>query len=188
MTREELIERICPTDASCDCSAGESGTSCSKCDELLNKWLDEYEAQVRAEIIDEVITLARAEIDFESQAEQKRFVEFMEHLREQKNISERKPIEHELKILPQFYNAVASHRKTFEIRKDDRDYQVGDRILLREFDGENYTNHQTRRIITYILRDAKEYGLSDGYCILGIQPIGKEQKNEMWHLQGKWSM
>lgn len=41
-------------------------------------------------------------------------------------MSERKPIEHELKILPQFYNAVTSHRKTFEIRKDDRDYQVGD--------------------------------------------------------------
>ena len=84
----------------------------------------------------------------------------------------REPIEHELKILPQFYNGVASHRKTFEIRKDDRDYQVGDRILLREFDGEDYTGHQTRRIITYILRDAKEYGLADGYCILGIQPIG----------------
>lgn len=84
----------------------------------------------------------------------------------------REPIEHELKILPQFYNGIASHKKTFEIRKDDRDYQEGDRILLREFDGENYTGHQTRRIITYILRNAKEYGLADGYCILGIQPIG----------------
>lgn len=83
----------------------------------------------------------------------------------------REPIEHELKILPQFYNDISSHRKTFEIRKDDRDYQVGDRILLREFNGD-YTGHQTRRIITYILRDAKEYGLADGFCILGIQPVG----------------
>lgn len=89
-------------------------------------------------------------------------------------MKKRKPIEHELKILPQFYKSVAGNIKTFEIRKDDRDYQVGDRILLKEFDGDNYTGRQTRKIITYILRDAKEYGLADGFCILGIQPIGWE--------------
>lgn len=38
----------------------------------------------RADAFDEVIRLARTEIDFESQAEQKRFVEFMEQLKEQK--------------------------------------------------------------------------------------------------------
>ena len=84
----------------------------------------------------------------------------------------REPIEHELKILPQFYNGIASHKKTFEIRKDDRDYQEGDRIVLREFDGQEYTGRKTRRVITYVLRDAKKYGLADGFCILGIQPIG----------------
>lgn len=41
--------------------------------------------QGRADAIDECIALARAEIDFESQAEQKRFVEFMEQLKEQEN-------------------------------------------------------------------------------------------------------
>ena len=40
--------------------------------------------QIRADAIDECIALARAEIDFESQAEQKRFVDFMEQLKEQK--------------------------------------------------------------------------------------------------------
>lgn len=92
-------------------------------------------------------------------------------------MDKREPVEHELKILPQFYNAVISNRKTFEIRKDDRDYQVGDRILLREFDGEKYTNRKTRRIITYILREAKEYGLEDGYCILGIRSVGWDYIN-----------
>lgn len=38
----------------------------------------------RVDAIDEVIKIARAEIDFENQAEQKRFVEFMEQLKEQK--------------------------------------------------------------------------------------------------------
>lgn len=55
MTREELIEHICPTDASNDCSAGESGTSCSRCDEMLNGWLDEYDAKVRSEVLREVV-------------------------------------------------------------------------------------------------------------------------------------
>ena len=40
--------------------------------------------QGRADAIDDVIKLARAEIDFESQAEQIRFVEFMESLKEEK--------------------------------------------------------------------------------------------------------
>lgn len=47
--------------------------------------LEEHDKQIRTDAIDECISLARAEIDFESQAEQKRFVEFMEQLKEQKN-------------------------------------------------------------------------------------------------------
>lgn len=80
---------------------------------------------------------------------------------------------HELKILPQYYKEIISQRKTFEIRKDDRNFQVGDRLFLREWDGEKYTGRLTRnREITYILRDAEKYGLKEGYCILGIQPVG----------------
>lgn len=36
---------------------------------------------------------------------------------------------HELKILPQYFQAVWSGIKTFELRKDDRDYQLGIRHL-----------------------------------------------------------
>lgn len=85
-------------------------------------------------------------------------------------MAERKRIE--LKILPEYYKQVRIHRKTFEIRKDDRDFEVGDILELREWDGQNYTGHMTRREITYILRDAKEYGLDDGYCILALQTPG----------------
>lgn len=46
----------------------------------------EHDKQIRAEAIDEVIALARAEIDFEGQAEQKRFVEFMEQLKGAENV------------------------------------------------------------------------------------------------------
>lgn len=33
---------------------------------------------------------------------------------------------HKLKILPEYYNAQIEGKKNFEIRKNDRNYQVGD--------------------------------------------------------------
>ena len=78
----------------------------------------------------------------------------------------------EKKCLPEYYQAVRKRQKTFEIRKDDSDYEVGDILELYEWDGEKYTGHKIAREITYILRDAEQYGLRDGYCILAIQPIG----------------
>ena len=76
------------------------------------------------------------------------------------------------KCLPEYYQQVRKHRKTFEIRKDDSDYEVGDILELHEWDGEEYTGHMTKREITYILRNATDYGLKEGFCILAIQPIG----------------
>ena len=78
----------------------------------------------------------------------------------------------EKKILPEYFRDVVRRRKTFEIRKDDSDYHVGDILELREWDGEQYTGHKVARQITYILRDAVPFGLQEGYCILAIQPIG----------------
>ena len=41
---------------------------------------------------------------------------------------------HELKIWPQYYARVKDGSKTFEIRKNDRGFQSGDTVELREFD------------------------------------------------------
>ena len=42
--------------------------------------------------------------------------------------------EHILKIVPPYFDSVASGRKTMELRKDDRGYAVGDTLILREWD------------------------------------------------------
>lgn len=74
---------------------------------------------------------------------------------------------HEIKILPQYYEDVFKGIKQFELRKDDRDYQVGDLVRLREWDGKEYTGNKMIVGIKYVLRDCPEYGLMDGYCIFG---------------------
>lgn len=62
--------------------------------------------------------------------------------------------------------------KTFECRYNDRDFKVGDELLLREYDPQKgYTYRCIVRKIIYILSDF--IGLKDGYVILGVtnEPI-----------------
>lgn len=75
---------------------------------------------------------------------------------------------HTLKILPEYYREVLFGYKTFEIRKNDRDYKVGDRLYLREFDGGNYTGNVVNKTISYILNGGN-YGLEKDYVILAIK-------------------
>ena len=49
-------------------------------------------------------------------------------------------MKHELKIWPQYYQAVKDGTKTFEVRKNDRGFQKGDIVELREYDPEKITN------------------------------------------------
>ena len=73
-----------------------------------------------------------------------------------------------LKILPQYFNDVLSGYKSFELRKDDRDYKVGDKLQLMEWDKE-FTDRSCIRDVIYILRDVEKYGLKKGFVILGIR-------------------
>lgn len=75
---------------------------------------------------------------------------------------------HYLKIYPKYFNAVLNGKKTFELRKNDRGFQVGDDILLREWDNISYSGREILAEITYILDDSF-VGLEKGYVILGIK-------------------
>lgn len=67
----------------------------------------------------------------------------------------------EKKILPEYYRAVYSGEKTFEIRKDEDDIQVDDVVFLLEYDGKEYTGYAIKANVTYVLRNCPEYGLMD---------------------------
>lgn len=73
---------------------------------------------------------------------------------------------HELKIMPAFFQEVENGNKTFEVRRDDRAYNVNDLLKLQEYNGHSFTGRELTVRVTYILRD-RNY-CKDGFCIMGI--------------------
>lgn len=86
--------------------------------------------------------------------------------------------EHVLKTDHVVFQDVLDGNKTFEIRFNDRGYQVGDLVVLKEteFTGEQmksgqplvYTGREIQKRISYVLSG---YGLHEGWVILGIQDL-----------------
>lgn len=72
------------------------------------------------------------------------------------------------KILPFYFEDVKAGKKNFEIRKDEDDIQVGDTLILCEWDGTHYTGRELSRKVKYVLRNVPQYGLQDGFCIIGL--------------------
>ena len=96
---------------------------------------------------------------------------------------------HELKILSKYFKEVKKDVKTFEIRKNDRNFKVGDVLVLEEYDHNNkwtdlegnevnYSGKKTVRIINYILSNID--GLDKEYVILGIKHITQDIELK-WH-------
>ena len=79
---------------------------------------------------------------------------------------------HELKIKKCYLLHIIEGKKTFEVRKNDRDYQVGDTIRFLPLEDDNYeiiglvANYE----ITYILADFG--GLQQGHVAMAIKPWG----------------
>lgn len=77
---------------------------------------------------------------------------------------------HILKTHPEYFKEIILGNKKFEIRKNDRGFEVGDELILKEYDPEynQYTENEFSVLITYILENAKDFGLMDGYCIISF--------------------
>ena len=81
---------------------------------------------------------------------------------------------HKLKLKELYFEDVNSGKKPFEIRLNDRDYQVGDLIEFRkvnndgsECKGSHLRGNLIFAEIPYLIQDTDF--LKDGYCSFGIK-------------------
>lgn len=85
---------------------------------------------------------------------------------------------HELKILPKYFDVVRRGEKPFEVRKNDRTFAVGDTLILHEFGTQTlgnvppklgiYTGRRTEKIVTYIMPGG-QWGVAADHVVLGIR-------------------
>ena len=103
-------------------------------------------------------------------------------------------MKHELKIWPQYFQAVLTGEKTFELRINDRGFQKGDLVILKEWDPEivvkddsdschpmqaahsweeerGYTGRQLDFLIGYVIQVPD----SKNYCVFSLLPIIEKQ-------------
>lgn len=82
-------------------------------------------------------------------------------------------IDHELRIDPEFYERVQDGSKTFEIRRNDRNYQEGQVVMLREWrrdgieGGKRYSGREHVARIGYIA----DYKQQPGYVVFSLASI-----------------
>lgn len=80
---------------------------------------------------------------------------------------------HRLKTWPEYFRAVRSGAKPFEIRWDDRAYEVGDILELAEYDPvKGWTGEVEYRRVTFTMRDER-FGVTAGYVAMGMEPVAE---------------
>lgn len=87
-------------------------------------------------------------------------------------------VTHELKTWPLEFAAVVDGRKRFEFRLDDRQFELGDRLVLCRFNpvAGRYSGEQFVVRVTYIVRG--QFGVPDGYVVMGIEPWEQQDGTE----------
>ncbi len=86
-------------------------------------------------------------------------------------------MQHELKTWPEYYQKIITGEKRFEFRYNDRNFQVGDTLLLKEWDNTTkyYNGREVEVKVTYIFKPdpnaAELNGILDSYCIMSISLI-----------------
>ena len=74
---------------------------------------------------------------------------------------------HDLKILPEYFNAILRGEKTFEIRFNDRDFRVHDLLRLKEYSEGKYTGREITAEVTYLIDDINY--CKEGYVVMSIK-------------------
>lgn len=86
----------------------------------------------------------------------------------------------ELKIKQQYADRIVDKVKNFEVRKNDRDYQVGDIIRFNVLDDEGYENtdysHPLNNTEWDIIYIHTGLGMEKDYVVLGIEPVSERKE------------
>ena len=77
---------------------------------------------------------------------------------------------HELKTWPWYFSEILTGVKQFELRKNDRNFECGDTLLLREWDPDTkeYTGREIFKSVALTMSGMP--GLQDGYMLMGLLP------------------
>ena len=76
---------------------------------------------------------------------------------------------HNLKIYPEFFEAIIMGAKPFEVRFNDRNYQLGDILVLQEFTDGRLTGRKVYKQVCFLLDDPAY--CKEGFVILGLTEV-----------------
>lgn len=79
---------------------------------------------------------------------------------------------HELKTWPEYLDALIDGSKTFEVRKNDRDYRVGDRLHLLGWNpsAKAYNGREHTLDVTYVMQ-GPAFGVAADHVVMGVKPF-----------------
>ena len=82
---------------------------------------------------------------------------------------------HFLKLQTEYFDAVLNGLKTFEVRKNDRDYRLGDTLELMCYKGKEPVDRPNIEVyVTYILTHEQfPDGVPEGYVVMGIRRVNE---------------
>lgn len=66
---------------------------------------------------------------------------------------------HSLKIKSEYFEKIISGEKNFEVRKNDRDFRVGDLLALNEYKDLEHTGRSCLVVVDYILSSSELSGI-----------------------------
>lgn len=79
---------------------------------------------------------------------------------------------HRVKCYERFFKLAEKGEKSFEVRRNDRDYRADDLIELNETQNAEYTGRAALYRITFVLTsEGFPDGIKDGYAVLEIEPV-----------------
>jgi hypothetical protein len=80
---------------------------------------------------------------------------------------------HEIKTINPYFSDMWNGNKPFEIRREDRGYNLGDVLWSREYNPNDntYTGREMLCSVDYMIAPGEFAGLSPGYCAMGCEVL-----------------